>query len=373
MVIEDLPVHVGVLWQTPESARDCATGVLRLGFCDGCGLLTNTTFDPGLLDYGLSYDNSLHASAVFREFESELVSDLVARHDLDGSEIIEIGGGSGRFLELLCTAGSSRGTGYDPSLGADRTSDDGDVRLFAEYFGSDTTLGDFDLLVCRQVLEHVADLPGFLTPIRAALARRPSAVGYFDVPNSTMLLDDLSIWDLVYEHCHYFVEQSARTLFGSSGFEVQRTWTGFGDQFLSLEVTAGPPGPKSAPTPDGADRRLRTAVETFGVHAARRRNEWAERLSGLAGDGRRTVVWGAGARAVTFFSMLGIDEHVAYLVDANPAKQGTYLAGSGHAICEPDVLAGDRVDVVILLNAIYNEEIREQLDILSPGTELVVA
>ncbi len=374
MVIEDLPVHVGVLWDTPESARNCATGLLRLEFCDHCGLLTNTAFDAALLDYGLAYDNSLHASAVFRDFESALVSDLVSRHALEGSDIVEIGGGSGRFLELLCAAGSSRGTGYDPSLGTDSVSAGGTVRLLAEYFGTDTPLGEFDLLVCRQVLEHVADLPGFLAPIRTALQRRPAAVGYFDVPNSTMLLEDLSIWDLVYEHCHYFVDQSARVLFESSGFEVQRSWTGFGDQFLSIEVTAEPGGLRSAPTValGHAGGSLRAAVEAFGGHAARRRAEWAQRLAGLAGDARRTVVWGAGARAVTFFSMLGIGEQVAYLVDANPAKQGTYLAGSGHPIHEPGALAGDGVDVVILLNAIYTEEIRDQLDILSPGTELVV-
>lgn len=374
--IEGLPVHVGVLWRTRAEATACATGDLRLAYCGSCGLLTNTAFDESLLDYSLEYDNSLHASAVFREFEAELVTDLVTRHGLRGSTIVEVGGGSGRFLGLLCDEGSNRGTVYDPSIPAGAVSDNANVELIPEYFGSDTELGAVDLLVCRQVLEHVPDLGGFLGPIREALRQRPGSVGYFDVPNSTMLLEDLSIWDLVYEHCHYFVEESAVALLESAGLEIQRTWCGFGDQFLALEVAAatGSGGSGTQPTPDeGASPRLTAAVEAFAEHMSKRRAQWYDRLSRMRAEKQRAVVWGAGARAVSFFSMLGIGDEVAYLVDANPAKQGTYLAGSGHVIRDPGQLEGDGVDLVVLLNGIYREEIQARLSILSPGTELVVA
>lgn len=371
--IEELPVHVGVLWPTREAATACPVGEMHLGFCSSCGLLTNTSFDPGLLDYTLDYDNSLHASAVFREFESALIEDLVQRYDLHDREIVEIGSGAGRFLDLLCSAGDNRGIGFDPSIGVDRTISNGRVQLRAEFFTESTQLDSFDLLCCRQVLEHVMDLRGFLDPIVSAMASHRGAAAYFDVPNATMLLRDLSIWDLVYEHCHYFVEESLAALMVSCGLEPDRSWTSFGDQFLSLEVGLGAGRGAGTARPAGeVSVELAETVEAFADHMDARRREWTDRLARERSAGHRIAVWGAGARAVSFFSMLGVTDEISYLVDANEAKQGTFLAGTGHSIHAPARLAEDPVDLVVLLNGIYEAEITRGLDDMGVASTLVV-
>lgn len=60
-----------------------------------------------------------------------------------------------------------------------------------------------------------------------------------------------------------------------------------------------------------------------------------------------------------------------YCVDLNPRKHGTFVGGSGQKIVAPQFLVDYRPTVVILLNPMYEREIRAALDELCiPATIL---
>ena len=48
-------------------------------------------------------------------------------------------------------------------------------------------------------------------------------------------------------------------------------------------------------------------------------------------------------------------------MDINPHKHGKFLAGSGREILSPDALRALRPDIVLLMNSIYTEEVRNDL------------
>ena len=50
------------------------------------------------------------------------------------------------------------------------------------------------------------------------------------------------------------------------------------------------------------------------------------------------------------------------MVDVNPFRQGKFMIGTGHEIVSPESLAESAPDVVIVMNPIYVDEIRDQLD-----------
>jgi len=56
------------------------------------------------------------------------------------------------------------------------------------------------------------------------------------------------------------------------------------------------------------------------------------------------------------------------VVDINPHKKNTFMAGTGHKIVSPDFLISYRPDAVVIMNPIYKNEItRDLLDMgLSP-------
>ena len=79
-------------------------------------------------------------------------------------------------------------------------------------------------------------------------------------------------------------------------------------------------------------------------------------------NGRRVVLWGGGSKGVSFLTGLGITlDDVQYVVDINPNKTGTFMAGTGQEIIAPQFLVDYQPDVVIVMNPIYRNEIRRDL------------
>ena len=67
----------------------------------------------------------------------------------------------------------------------------------------------------------------------------------------------------------------------------------------------------------------------------------------------------------------GTDSSAA--VDINPHKQGYFMPGTGHEVLAPETLVERGIDVVVVMNPIYVEEIRSQLAGLGLNPEIVPA
>ena len=59
------------------------------------------------------------------------------------------------------------------------------------------------------------------------------------------------------------------------------------------------------------------------------------------------------------------------MVDVNPVKHGMYVAGTGHQIVGPEFLRDHKPDVILVMNPIYCEEIREMVHGMGIEAELV--
>jgi SAM-dependent methyltransferase len=371
--VPQVPVHVGVLWPSAREARECGRGDIRLSFDRTSGFIRNVAFNETFLDYTVRYDNALHFSPFFRRFEDELAHRLLERYDLRNKHVVEIGAGGGHFLGRLCELGQNRGTGYDPSFdpaGAHARLGER-VRVVRDYYSERYADHPADLICCRHVLEHIPEPRHLLRTLRRALESRPETVVYFEVPNSYLILRDLSIWDVIYEHCGYFVPESLGAMFAASGFEILDLNETYEGQFVGIEACPGPM------TRGGGERCdisvLAPSVAGFAHRFQATRAEWQGRLTELRRENRRSVVWGGGAKAVSFLNLLEIGDQIEYVVDVNPRKQGSYLAGSGQEIVAPEFLRKYQPDVAIVLNPVYRQEIEAQLAAVSPATRTVTA
>lgn len=355
-----VPTHVGILWATRQEAVECPRGDLELGYCTACGLVYNAAFDASRNAYGHSYDNALHFSAVFQDYEQQLAQRLIETYGIRDADVVEIGSGSGHFLGLVCALGKNRGTGFDPSYDAEHAEPLPDrVHVVNEYFSRDHVDARADLVVCRHVLEHVADPAGMLRSVREGIGDRSDTVLYLEVPNGLLALRRLSVGDLIYEHVSYFLASSLRTAVESAGFEILNLQESYDGQFLSVEARPAEIPSRPSPTPPVAD--VLADIQAFDERARERVSAWADLLSRLADDGERAVAWGAGAKAVGFFNLLGVTDAVDRVVDVNPRKQGTFLAGTGQAVVAPESLVTDPPDTVLVMNPYYATEIGQTL------------
>ena len=360
----DLPVFANVLWPDRDSAISCPKGSIRLALCRDCGFIFNTSFDPGLLEYSERYENTLDFSPRFQEYARSLAERLIERYDLHGRTVIEIGCGKGDFLLLLCKMGNNSGIGFDPSY-EDRPEaelDGLDVRFIKDRYSETYVHYAADLIYSRHMLEHLADPRRFLDTIRSSIGDRCTAV-FFEVPNALHMIRNTFVWDIIYEHFAYFAPPALAYLFSASGFDVREISEEFGGQYLAAHVSprdGAPTGGRAAGDDGGRrgeiDHLVREAA-VFGEAHRRVIAAWREKITREAGGGR-VVLWGAGSKGVTFSNLLRLGDAIPYIVDINPRKEGMFVAGSGQRIVQPDFLASYRPDIVVIMNAIYEKEIR---------------
>lgn len=370
--VPELPVNCIALWNTRAAAMACPRGAIDLAFCESCGAISNQLFDQNRLRYDGTYDNSLHFSATFQGYAAELAGYLTERYELHGKDIIDVGCGNGEFLALLCRSGNNRGVGFDPSFIPDRiqTTTNGVTvipDLYSEHYGHYAA----DLVVCRQVLEHIPEPRPFLRRVRAALEDRTQTAVFFEVPNAAYVFEHGGVWDIIYEHCIYYTANALQRLFRDCGFDVINVTEAFAGQYLCLE--AQPSMNCEASPADSSDdlRPVPDAVRTFAGRYEAALAEWERRLRQLDAEGRRVAVWGAGAKGAMFLNAFPHRLGLECIVDVNPHKWGLHVPGTGQKVSRPDDLMDHRPDVVLVMNANYREEIGRELSALGLSPELI--
>jgi hypothetical protein len=222
-------------------------------------------------------------------------------------------------------------------------------------------------------LEHVHNTGEFIRGLRATVGDRPETVVFFMIPEITRILNLAAFWDVYYEHCSYFSPGSLARTFRLAGLDPIEVWTDYDDQYVLI---AARPGRGEGPVlaNEAPPEALLPKVQTFAERVARDRERWLGRLREAKAAGQRTVLWGGGSKAVAFLTTLGVTDELAYAVDVNPRRSGTYIAGTGQQIVAPEFLKDYRPDLVIVMSPIYIPEIKAALDRMGvrPGTMIPV-
>ena len=356
----DVPVHCNILWPSRDAARNCPKGAIKLAFCPVCSFITNLTFEPGRLEYTQAYENPLHFSPRFQDYTRSLATRLVKRYNLYNKDIIEIGCGKGYFLTLLCELGNNRGVGFDPTYVEQEKHSEAKNRVkFIKDFYSER-YGNYkgDLIVCRQTLEHIQNPKGFLNMLRQTISNRLNTYIFFEVPNALHTFHKLFVWDIIYEHCSYFTPISLSLTFSSCGFHVCELTDAFEGQFLCVHARPGQDVPDSDYEQPGEVNRIASDISSFATNYQSKVETGRHKLEHIEGRGKRSVVWGAGSKGVTFLNTLK-NLQIKYVVDINPHKQGMYIPGTGQQIVPPKFLRDYQPDVIIVMNPIYKSEIRQ--------------
>jgi SAM-dependent methyltransferase len=354
------------------SSRDEALGVpsapIVLGFCSACGHIFNMEYGAVALDYRPGYESSLDGSDRFRAYDYALVDDLVTRYRLNGKVIVEIGCGRGRFLRVLCERGTNKGVGFDPSYSQETGEKSEDIVIYPEVYGARDLELRADFVCSRHTLEHVGEPRAFLAGIREA-AMRAGVPIFFEVPNGLFTLRDGGIWDVIYEHCSYFTPGSLTRIFQETGYEPIRVAETFAGQFLTIDAVTCSSAPGVAATPD---HELESMIGTFAESYQSKLEAWSSTLQKFESEGRKVIVWGAGAKATMFLNLLR-PAPVEYVVDVNPRKHGKYMIGTGQKIVPPEFLSDYPADEIICMNPNYLGEITARARALGSNANFLPA
>ena len=371
---DDAPTHANLLPGSRDEAVAVPRASIRLALCATCGLVYNVAFEPERMRYIEGYETSLFASPAFRDYASDQARYLVETHGVRDKTVLEIGCGRGEFLRLVCEAGGNDGIGIDPSHAGttEEFEGGGRMRILGEPYEEAWPDHPADLVLCRHVLEHLEDPIALLSTVASAAASRAGALVYFELPDARYTLAHGGIWDVIYEHCSYFTPAPLAFAFERAGLAPLRIGDTYGGQFLTIEARAA--GVPSEADHSRALAQLARWVRTFGDTHSRTLARWKREFDDLRASGKRTMLWGAGSKGVTFLNAVDPDgEVVVAAVDGNERKQGRFLPGTGQPILAPNELASEPPDVVLVTNPLYADEIGRALSEMGVPAEVRLA
>ncbi len=371
--VRNVPVHSCLMMSSKEEALNFPCGNVVLGFCDHCGFITNTQFDAKWSAYAPNYEDQQSFSPTFNKFALKLANNLVDKYDLHNKDIIEIGCSKGDFLLLLCELGNNRGVGIDPSVVPGRVASQAAerVKFIQEYYSEAHAQFVGDFICCRHTLEHIQPTSEFIKTVRKSIGDRLNTTVVFEIPDNTRVLQEQAFEDIYYEHCSYFSPGTLARLFRNSGFEVTDLYRDYGEQYLLIEAKpVNTPSQKIHPFEETV-AEVAQDVKLFAEKIEQKLQYWKNYLQEAQARQEKVVVWGSGSKCVAFLTTLNTVDTIEYAVDINPHRHGKFIPGVGKEIMAPEFLKTYQPDKVIVMNAIYCDEIRQMLKDMGISTEVI--
>ncbi len=371
--VKSVPTNSCILLESPEEAKKYPRGDIAMGFCPQCGFISNTAFDKKLTEYSARYEETQGFSGTFNAFHKALAERLIEQYDIRDKDVLEIGCGKGEFITMLCELGNNRGVGFDPGFRDDRDVGKGadKVTFIKDFYSEKYSEYKADFICCKMTLEHIHQTADFMNTVRRAIGDNSDTLVFFQIPETIRILKDCAFEDVYYEHCSYFTPGSLARLFRTCGFNVLDLATEYDDQYLTIlaKPVAGEAGGILSQEEAVAD--LQKYVTDYKERCALKVKSWFDKISDLHRDNRKVVLWGSGSKGVSFISTLGITDEIEYVVDINPYRQGYYMSGTGQKIVSPDFLKDYKPDAVIVMNAIYCDEISQDLKSMGLTPEIM--
>ncbi len=202
------------------------------------------------------------------------------------------------------------------------------------------------VLVARHVVEHAHDMQTFLKGLASLLS--PGGYLVLEAPDCQKgfeTLDATTVWE---EHVAYFTPATFPLVFEHIGQTIVHRQS-FPD---GLEDVLTGIGRAPAATEPGAPRLEKPEADAQVQMFSRGWDSYRRRIAGLLADRRRRgeviAVYGAGHRACAFVNLLGLGEHISWVVDDDPHKQGLWMPGSRLPIRGPQALLARRVDLCLM-------------------------
>jgi SAM-dependent methyltransferase len=365
-----VPVLMHKLFDSAADAKQTPTGDIDLVRCRSCGFAWNRDFDQSAISYDPSYDNCQTHSAVFRGHVDTCARNVVASQiEKNQLHIVELGAGQGDFLKRLAAVGGARVaslTGFDPAWRGADGAVDSKISMYRRLFSAETSrlLPSLpDVVVSRHTIEHIAEPAAFLETIRQALDGREGVDVYIETPDISWIVQNQAIEDVFYEHCSIFDPESLDLAVTSAGFDVIGIESCFSGQYLWAHARSGSPE---------TERTRRAPVSEMTITSADLLSTWRNRLEHIVAAGGKVVIWGSGAKGITFAQTVDPEgKLIAALVDINPGKHGRFIGVTGHRVLAPSSLPELHITHTVVMNPIYSGEIALALSALDLVVELI--
>lgn len=359
------------------------TAPLDLVFCESCSLVQIlATVAPEVLfcdDYPYYSSVSPH---LMRHFGESAMSLIQSRSLNRESLVVEAASNDGYMLEHFKNANINV-LGIDPAEGPADKAIEKNIPTLKTFFSKSLAASlaqkdqKADVFLANNVLAHVADLNGFVAGIKLVL--KDDGVAVIEAPYLVDLIEKLEFDTIYHQHLCYFSVTALARLFPPHGLylnHIERTEIHGGSLRLFVEPFADQK--QSVDTLLNNEKNLGVDELSYYTNFSRSveglKTRLMDILSSIRSDQKSIAGYGAAAKANTLMSYCGIGEqHLDFIADKNPFKQGRFMSGNGLPIVDPVKIANDEPDYLLILAWNFADEIISQLsDFRARGGKFIV-
>jgi 2-polyprenyl-3-methyl-5-hydroxy-6-metoxy-1,4-benzoquinol methylase len=328
---------------------DCNQFLIEMTICDDCGLhqLLHE------IDSSHFYTNYMTPSSWKNEPHiSELVEHIMGLAKLDDS-IIDIGCNDGKFLLELKQQGFTKLQGVEPTKNTVRHARDAGLKITNDYFDINLAKallkehGRFNLVISRQVLEHIKDIKGFLESARTLLGDEGFLI--IEVPDgeSNFKYSDYGVWE---EHVNVFTKASLTRIFEESGWEIKNWYrsifSGWTQTFIVTPSVA-----KSDSENELGRATVSLEVLEFDSWASNFKSfkkKVMETINELVGESGRVGLFGVGSRSISTLFSIDLINRITSAYDDSQDKISKYIPNTNLKISPTSSMNNDNLDLILL-------------------------
>lgn len=325
--------------QAPSNIPKTNDLVMDITFCNKCKFAWNESFQYSLVDY--SSDKIIEAgnfSKRYYDYQIKSAKDVVQMIGHVPEEIVEIGAGSGIFIDAIK---AHKKIAIEPS--EESKNIDKSIQLFNCYYEKDKFNFPAELIVMRQVLEHIQDPLNFLKDVLASFESSKNYL-YIEVPNSYPAFRDGRFYDFYYEHCNYFTTQSLIELCSQLGLVVVNINSAMDGELISILMTT---------------KEIKN--EDIEKEISDKEKLLSSKLELALKKDKKILGWGASGNGVQILNKLKLDNSkILAIIDSDKNKQGLFIPGTMQKIISPNEAIDYKPAVIIIFTQFHKKEIEEQ-------------
>ena len=348
---------------------------LKVFVCDSCFLVqvdeykkSDAIFDSNYV-YFSSYSTSWLAHC---NSYTEL---MINRFGFNSkSQVIEIASNDGYLLQYFKDK-DVKVLGIEPTKNTAEVAVQKGIETVTEFFGVDLAQKlvakgvKADLLLGNNVLAHVPNILDFVGGMKILLNQ--TGVITMEFPHLVQLIDNNQFDTIYHEHFSYLSFYTVKQIFESQGlemFDVEEIPTHGGSLRIYAKHVADSTKEISTNVSKLIDYEITKGIcsldyyKGFQERAEKIKLDLWSFLIEQKKQGKKVAAYGAAAKGNTLLNYCGVkNDLIAFVVDANPHKQGKFLPASHIPVVNEEFLKTEKPDFVIVLPWNLIDEITKQL------------
>lgn len=362
---------------------------LTIVFCNNCFVVqVKDHIDPKVL-----FETDYYFSSAIGTLRDHFASyaEEVSKRFLDSPDkasVLEFGSNDGVLLGPLKKQGIGTVIGVDPATNIINSIENDKLELINGFFNPETAdkvtskYGNVDLVMANNVFAHITDINGTTEAVNKVL--KDDGVFIFEVHYLGKIIDEMQYDFIYHEHIYYYsllalqshLARHDMVIFDLKEIPIHggsiRYYAAKKDSIHAKTISENVKNLEKKEKELGYDKPK--TYKAFAANVAEKKDQLMKLVDQIKSEGKSIVGYGASGRANTIIQYCGItNDHVDYMVDDAPAKQGLYTPGSHLVIRNNKYLKENNPDYVLLFAWAFYKEITAKLeDYTSKGGKIIV-